>query len=55
MLIVQGSLDDENPYSKTSSIHNWLLGYEFPDMLMLLTQEMIYFLTSDKKGIKMHG
>ncbi|EMR08097.1 hypothetical protein PNEG_03537 [Pneumocystis murina B123] len=50
MLVVQGSLSDDNPYSKTSSIHNWLLGYEFPDMLMLLTQEMIYFLTSDKKA-----
>ncbi|KAG5439124.1 hypothetical protein PCANB_001423 [Pneumocystis canis] len=50
LLVLQGSLDEDNPYSKTSSLHNWLLGYEFPDMLMLLTQEMVYFLTSDKKA-----
>ncbi|KAG4304385.1 hypothetical protein PORY_002095 [Pneumocystis oryctolagi] len=45
LLVLQGNLDEDNPYSKTSSLHNWLLGYEFPDMLMLLTQEMVYFLT----------
>ncbi|KTW29590.1 chromatin-remodeling protein SPT16 [Pneumocystis jirovecii RU7] len=50
LLVLQGNLDEDNPYSKTSSLHNWLLGYEFPDMLMLLTLEMVYFLASDKKA-----
>jgi nucleosome binding factor SPN SPT16 subunit len=31
-------------------MQNWLLGYEFPETIILVTQEKIVFALSSKKG-----
>lgn len=41
---------EEGPYSKSLSLHFWLLGYEFPTTLFLLTQEKFYIVTTPKKA-----
>ena len=40
----------------SSLLQFWLLGYEFPTTLMLLTLDTIYILTTAKKGAHIcHG
>lgn len=34
-----------------SSPQYWLLGYEFPATLIILTLEKVYFVTTKKKGM----
>ncbi|KAJ3333758.1 FACT complex subunit spt16 [Blyttiomyces sp. JEL0837] len=50
LLIVAGSADENAGYLKTSAIQLWLLGYEFPDTIILFNSDRIHFLTSQKKG-----
>ncbi|KAK4702875.1 FACT complex subunit SPT16, partial [Phenoliferia sp. Uapishka_3] len=50
LLIVAGNSDEENPYRKGSSVQTYLLGYEFPSTLMLLTKSKVYFVVSSTKG-----
>jgi nucleosome binding factor SPN SPT16 subunit len=51
LLVPVGSADeDENPYSKGTSLQIWLLGYEFPDTVMAVTENGFVFMTSAKKG-----
>ncbi|BFZ61011.1 FACT complex subunit spt16 [Saitoella coloradoensis] len=57
LLVVLGSSNEENPYQKSSSLHTWMLGYEFPAMLMLFSKEdeKITFLTSASKAKLLDG
>ncbi|OLL26729.1 FACT complex subunit spt16 [Neolecta irregularis DAH-3] len=50
LLVVVGSSDEDNPYQKSTALHQWLLGYEFPAMLMVITQNKVLFLTSASKA-----
>ncbi|KAJ2557067.1 FACT complex subunit spt16 [Coemansia sp. RSA 1933] len=50
ILILQGRADEKRPYTKTIATQMWLLGYEFPNTLMLFTKEKIYILASQKKA-----
>jgi nucleosome binding factor SPN SPT16 subunit len=37
-------------YSKSSALHLYLLGYEFPESLMIITPNIFYFITTQKKA-----
>ena len=50
ILIVVGSSDESNPYQKSTVLHNWLLGYEFPATAIYITSKKIYFVTSVSKA-----
>jgi len=50
LLIVIGSTDEENPYQKSTILHNWLLGYEFPATALYITKDNITFVTSVGKA-----
>ena len=60
LLVVVGSSDEENPYQKSTILHNWLLGYEFPATAIFITKDKVVFITSVGKtkylgGIKNGG
>jgi nucleosome binding factor SPN SPT16 subunit len=38
-------------YQKSAAFQLWILGYEFPATLIILTQEGITFVTTKKKGM----
>lgn len=38
-------------YLKSSALHTWLLGYEFPETIMVFLQEQIHVLCSHKKAM----
>jgi nucleosome binding factor SPN SPT16 subunit len=44
-----GSALGEASYSKMSSVHLHLLGYEFPDSVMVITKKNFYFMATAKK------
>ncbi|GME91779.1 unnamed protein product [Ambrosiozyma monospora] len=46
LLVVVGSSDDSNPYQKSTILHTWLLGYEFPATAIYITAKKVVFLTS---------
>lgn len=50
LLFVLGSSDEENPYQKTTILHNWLLGYEFPATLIAVIPEKVVIITSAAKA-----
>ena len=50
ILSVMGKTE-EGPYSKSLALHFWLLGYEFPATLILITQERVWVVTTAKKGM----
>ncbi|KAH7542906.1 FACT complex subunit SPT16 [Ziziphus jujuba] len=41
---------DDLRYLKSSALNIWLLGYEFPDTIMVFMQKQIHFLCSQKKA-----
>ncbi|KAJ5641585.1 FACT complex subunit s.t1.c16 [Penicillium lividum] len=41
---------DESAFQKNNAMHFWLLGYEFPATLLVLTTEAIYVVTTAKKA-----
>lgn len=55
LLIVVGSSDEENPYQKSTILHNWLLGYEFPATAILITKDKVVFITSAGKAKYLTG
>lgn len=50
LLFVLGSSNEENPYQKTTTLHNWLLGYEFPATLIAMFKERCIIITSVAKA-----
>ncbi|XP_071723196.1 FACT complex subunit SPT16-like [Rutidosis leptorrhynchoides] len=40
---------DDLRYLKSSALHTWLFGYEFPETIMVFTKKQIHFLCSQKK------
>lgn len=54
LLIVAGNSNEDNPYRKGSAIQTYLLGYEFPSTLMLLSKNKIYFVVSSTKAKLLH-
>eukprot|EP00842_Homolaphlyctis_polyrhiza_P000747 jgi/Hompol1/1673/HPOL_002486-RA len=49
-----GSGEDAPVYSKSLALQTWLLGYEFPDTIIVVTDKKILFLTTAKKGMLFH-
>jgi nucleosome binding factor SPN SPT16 subunit len=48
--IPMGSSKDQDAiYSKSSAMHLFLLGYEFPESLLILTKNSLYFIATAKK------
>ena len=43
------SKDQDAVYSKSSAMHLFLLGYEFPDSILILTKTALYFMATSKK------
>ncbi|MCJ1307261.1 FACT complex subunit spt16 [Agyrium rufum] len=52
IVILMGRPDDAafTSYRKNNAMHLWLLGYEFPATLILLTAEKVYIVTTTKKA-----
>ncbi|QPG72988.1 hypothetical protein FOA43_000292 [Brettanomyces nanus] len=50
LLIMVGSSDDFNPYQKSTILHTWLLGYEFPATGIYITSKKILVVTSVGKA-----
>ncbi|KAE8306482.1 FACT complex subunit spt16 [Aspergillus transmontanensis] len=50
IVILMGKTDEANSFQKNNAMHFWLLGYEFPATLMVFTTDMMYVVTTAKKG-----
>ncbi|KAJ2904211.1 uncharacterized protein MKZ38_008541 [Zalerion maritima] len=50
IVITMGKMEEVQEYHKNNSMHYWLLGYEFPTTLMVLTTETLYIVTTAKKA-----
>lgn len=50
IFVLVGKTDEDNPYRKSSVLHTWLLGYEFPTTALLITKNDTIFITSAGKG-----
>ena len=48
--IVTGGANEFSTYQKSVAMHNWLLGYEFPETIVVLTPDKVGIVTSVKKG-----
>ncbi|GMM33338.1 chromatin-remodeling protein [Saccharomycopsis crataegensis] len=55
LLIVIGANDEGNPYQKSTVLHNWLLGYQFPATALLITKQRVIFVTSGPKARHLSG
>ncbi|PMD44774.1 SPT16-domain-containing protein [Hyaloscypha variabilis F] len=50
ILVLMGKTEEAAQFQKNNAIHFWLLGYEFPATLFLLTLEGLYIVTTAKKA-----
>ncbi|KAI1497824.1 FACT complex subunit spt-16 [Biscogniauxia marginata] len=50
VLIMMGKVEESPEFHKNNAMHFWLLGYEFPTTLMLLTLDCLYIVTTAKKA-----
>nr|POF05416.1 fact complex subunit spt16 [Quercus suber] len=50
IVIVMGKTDEGAAFHKANATQFWLLGYEFPATLMLITPEAMYIVTTKKKA-----
>lgn len=50
LMFALGTATDFTVYQKTTAMFSWLLGYEFPETVMLLTMNRTVFLASQRKG-----
>lgn len=48
--IVMGKSDESQGFTKTSAMQFWLLGYEFPSTVFIITQDSMHIVTTKKKG-----
>jgi nucleosome binding factor SPN SPT16 subunit len=50
LLLHRGTLNDDDPFQKSSTLHLWLFGYELPDTIFLLRKDgSCWFLATKKK------
>mmetsp|Transcript_22159 Transcript_22159/g.52512 ORF Transcript_22159/g.52512 Transcript_22159/m.52512 type:complete len:1066 (-) Transcript_22159:1005-4202(-) len=49
LVIDTGKYDEQALYLKSSSLHNYLIGLEMPDTVIIFTQTMIYVLAGSRK------
>ncbi|KAF7190408.1 FACT complex subunit spt16 [Pseudocercospora fuligena] len=50
IVVVVGKSDQDGVFYKANSMQFWLLGYEFPATLFLITMEAMYIVTTKKKA-----
>ncbi|ODQ63257.1 SPT16-domain-containing protein [Nadsonia fulvescens var. elongata DSM 6958] len=50
VLIVTGKFNEDNLYLKSSVLHTWILGYEFPATALLITRKQVVVVTSAGKA-----
>ncbi|KAL3231394.1 FACT complex subunit SPT16 [Nakaseomyces bracarensis] len=50
MVFALGSSNPENPYQKTTALHYWLMGYEFPATLIAFLPKKVVIITSGPKA-----
>ncbi|KAK4995032.1 FACT complex subunit spt16 [Elasticomyces elasticus] len=50
IVIVMGKPDEAGSFQKNSAMQFWLLGYEFPATLFIITLEGLYIVTTKKKA-----
>ncbi|KAI1401893.1 SPT16-domain-containing protein [Hypoxylon fuscum] len=50
ILIMMGKVEENPEFQKNNAMHFWLLGYEFPTTLMLITTDILYVVTTAKKA-----
>jgi nucleosome binding factor SPN SPT16 subunit len=50
IVVVMGKSDEAAGFHKANGLQFWLLGYEFPATLFLITMEAIYIVTTKKKA-----
>ncbi|CAR24686.1 FACT complex subunit [Lachancea thermotolerans] len=55
LLFVVGSSDEEDPYKKSTILHNWLLGYEFPATLIAFVPDKVIIVTGAGKAKHLLG
>lgn len=55
LLFVVGSSDEEDPYKKSTILHNWLLGYEFPATLIAFVPDKVIVVTGAGKAKHLLG
>jgi nucleosome binding factor SPN SPT16 subunit len=50
LLLHRGTMNDDDPFQKSSTLHLWLFGYELPDTIFLLRKDgSCWFLATKKK------
>lgn len=50
IVVVMGKSDETQGFHKANGLQFWLLGYEFPATLFLITPESMYIITTKKKA-----
>lgn len=50
LMLTLGNPSDFSIYQKTTAMFTWLLGYEFPETVMLITRDNVIFITTMRKG-----
>ena len=49
LFLHRGALDDDNPYLKSSVLHQWIFSYELPDTIIVLTKGGDFYMLATKK------
>ncbi|KAL1917850.1 uncharacterized protein VTP21DRAFT_3684 [Calcarisporiella thermophila] len=55
IMVLVGNVDENNPYQKSTALQTWLLGYEFPQTMLVITPKTLYFVTSQNKASLLNG
>ena len=55
IVVVMGKSDEAAGFHKANALQFWLLGYEFPATLFLITLEAMYIVTTKKKATYLEG
>ncbi|KAI1764193.1 SPT16-domain-containing protein [Hypoxylon sp. FL1150] len=50
IVINMGKVEESPEFQKNNAMHFWLLGYEFPTTLLLITTDTLYVVTTAKKA-----